>query len=128
MPLSFERLWMLLLLPVALLAVIALALPTRRQWGTWLAAFLRLLMLSLLIVAMAGPVALAAGSATTRQVVLVDRSASVGEAGLAALDPALGRLNVPQTLVAQFAERPGLVTEPNRDWPAPDAPTRGTDL
>jgi uncharacterized membrane protein len=85
-------------------------------------------MLSLILVSLAGPVGLAAGSTATRQVILVDRSASVGEAGMAALDPALEGLSSPQTLVAQFAERPGLVTEPDRPWPMPDAPTRGTDL
>ncbi len=128
MTLTFERLWVLLLLPAALLAVVLLAWPTRRQRATWLAALLRFLVLSLVVVALAGPVALAAGSATTRQVILVDRSASAGDAGLTALDAALDRLSPPQTLVAQFAERPGLVTEPRRAWPAPDAPTRGTDL
>lgn len=128
MTLTFERLWVLLLLPVALLIVAALAWPTRRQRGTWLAALLRVLMLTLLLAALAGPVAMRAGSATTRQVVLVDRSASVGDAGLEALTPALGRLNPPHSLVVQFAERPSLVVEPDEAWPALDAPDRGTDL
>ena len=130
MALTFERWWALLLLPAALLVVALLAAlsPARRQRANWLAAGLRWLMLALVVLALAGPVQVGQAALGARQVILVDRSASVGEAAYDALVNELARASSPQTLIVQFADTPALVNAPREDWPAVPSATRGTDV
>jgi Mg-chelatase subunit ChlD len=128
MPLTFERAWVFFLLPVVVVALLLLAWPGRRRRGQPLAVLVRLVMLVLLIIAAAGPIGLPDRAATARQVVLVDTSASLGTAGYAALQRQLGGLSAPQTLVAQFAEQPHLVSAPEGAWPSVDDAASGTDL
>lgn len=128
MPLTFERVWVLFLLPVVGLAVLALAWPGRRRRGQWVAVLVRLVMLALVLIAAAGPIGLPDQAATARQVVLVDTSASVGAAAQAALERQLAQVSAPQTLVVQFGAQPRLVSEPDEPWPALAASAGGTDL
>ena len=128
MPITFERAWVFFLLPLAVLTVLGLAWPGRRRRGQWLAVLVRLVMFTLITIAAAGPIGLPDRQATARQVVLVDTSASVGEAAYAALERQLGSLSAPQTMVVQFAEQSHLVSAPDQPWPSTADATHGTDL
>ena len=127
-PLTFERAWVLFLLPVVVLALLVLAWPGRRRRGQALAILVRLVMFVLILIAAAGPVGLPDRVAAARQVILVDTSASVGAAAYAVLQSQLGGLSAPQSLVVQFAEQPQLVSAPDEPWPALAAAASGSDL
>src|SRR5687768_12956407 len=116
MPTTFERAWVFFLLPLVVLTLLGLAWPGRRRRGQWLAVLVRLILFALITIAAAGPIGLPDRQATARQVVLVDTSASVGDAAYAAIERQLGSLSAPQTLVVQFAEEPRLVSAPDQPW------------
>jgi hypothetical protein len=128
MPLTFERAWVFFLLPVCGLALLALAWPGRARRGQLVAVLVRLVMFGLILVAAAGPIGLPDRASTARQVVLVDTSASAGTAAYRALEPQLGTLSAPQTMLAQFAEQPHLVSAPDEPWPSTADATSGSDL
>ncbi len=106
--------WLLLILLAAWLLLIGLAWRRRfRPFGPFV---LRLLIAVLVTLALARPIYLpeataAEDEAPPRQVVLVDQSASLGEAGQQALQAEAARLaqEAPDTLTLLFADRPLLL-------------------
>src|SRR5688500_9028056 len=128
MPITFERAWEFFLLPLVVLTLLGLAWPCRRRIGQGLALRVRLILFALIPIAAAGPIGLPDRQVTARQVVMVDTSASVGDAAYAAIERQLGGLSAPQTLVVQFAEQPRLVSAPDQPWLSAADATHGTDL
>ncbi len=111
-----------------LLVAVTLWWAWRIRARSWLAVGVRLVVITLLVLALANPGGqIAANSA--RLVVLVDRSASMNAADLAALQNDIAaRFALPQSLVVQFAAQPQLVADPEADWPEPGDREAGSDI
>jgi uncharacterized membrane protein len=130
MALTLERPWLLLLWPLLAALLVAVTLVRRPQ--NLLGLGLRLAMLTLLVVGLANPVPVSPVAAPRRQVILVDRSASLDPEALAAVEQlvAASGASLPETLVVHFAARPELVANPSRPaaWPALATSDQATDL
>jgi len=106
--------WALLLWPLLVALVVGWARRVKARSG-W-AVGVRLVIVTLLVLALANPGGQTAAN-VTRLVVLVDRSASMSDADLTALQRAIAaRFAMPQSLVVQFAAQPQLVPDPKETW------------
>lgn len=129
--LTLARPGALLLWPACVLLLLALARLTRVR--SRIALPLRLSILTLLVLALAAPRTApqaAPSEPAPRQVILVDRSASVGDLARAVVLPALSAAGAvaPETRVVQFSEQPALVQAWEADWPAAEGAERASDL
>jgi uncharacterized membrane protein len=130
MALTLEQPWLLLLWPLLAALLVAVALVRRPQ--NLLGLVLRLAMMTLLVLGLANPVPVTPVSAPRRQVILVDRSASIHPEVLGAVQQvvAASGASLPETIVVQFGAHPELVADPSRpaDWPDLTSGDQATDL
>jgi Ca-activated chloride channel homolog len=128
MALSFDRPWALLLWPALLVVLFVLA--RRRGLRGMLALALRVAIITLLVLGLAGPTRATSPAEHGRTVILVDRSASINERVLLDVQAAISQagLTAPETMVVQFGQQPQLVSDPAGAWPSVAGLDQGTDL
>jgi Mg-chelatase subunit ChlD len=111
-----------------LLVALTLWWARRIRARSWSAIGVRLVVITLLVLALANPGGQMAAEGA-RLVVLVDRSASMNAAGLAAMQNDIAaRFALPEMLVVQFAAQPQLVVDPEAGWPEPGDREAGSDI
>lgn len=129
MALSFDRPWVLLLLPI--LALLLVLVAWLRRTRNVLGPAIRYFLMTLLIIAAAGPGRVQPQvEAAPRQVIVVDGSASVDQAALTAVQAGLANsgLTNEEAVVVQFGARPHVVGNLAEAWPAAEGATVTTNL
>ena len=129
MALTFERPWILLILPV--LAVLLLLVAWLKKSRHIAAPLMRYALMTLLIFAAAGPRRFQPEpEILPRQVIVLDASASVDPGTLTAVQNALAEsgLTADEAVVVQFGQKPGVVGNWTETWPAAEGGTVSTNI
>lgn len=129
MALSFDRPWVLFLLPTLALALLLVAWVKKTR--NVLGPALRYGLFTLLILAAAGPRPFRPKiEVLPRQVIVLDGSASVDPASLAAIQAALSTsgLTSDEAVVVQFGQEPRVVGNWAEAWPEAEGGTVGTHI